>query len=915
MKRKLPLLVMSLLCFSITLNAQKGYWKQANVNAKSNTKLVGFDVSHYQLHELNIDALKQQLANAPMRNVARGKSNTIISLPTPYAEKSYQNFRVVEVKTLSDELAAQFPNIKTYLGFSTDGKGTRVRFSITPQGLQTMSSYTDKSNVFTVPLSRSTNQYITYTRNARMSSVKEFECLTTDELLDVELDDLGMDFLPKDANDQTLRTFRIAISTTGEYTNFWDDGNAANGDAVADALAQMVATLNRSNEVFEVDMAINFNLVSGTNIIYSDASSDPYTGSFNSQLQSTLTAQVGEANYDIGHLFHYGSNSGNAGCIGCVCENNQKGSGWSSHSFLDNDGGPYMNDFFDIDYVPHEIGHQMGANHTFSHNTEGTGVNAEPGSGTTIMGYAGITSSNVQEHSDPYFHYYSILQVLNNVAAFPNNCFVGTPITNNPPVANAGPNYTIPNGTAFILKGSATDADSGDTLTYTWEQIDNGRTTRNNFGPTKATGGIWRSRPPSTSPDRYMPIFSRVLNGQLTETTPNVSADNSTWETVSTIGRDLNFALTVRDRSESDGVGQFPQSDFDTMTVTVSGTAGPFQITSQTTENETLSSGSTETITWDVAGTTANGINTSNVNILLSTDGGQTFNTVLATNTPNDGTEDIVVPSIPAPYCRIMIEAVDNIFYAVNSASFSIDYVVASTCTQYDSGNLSLAIPDGAGSNTAGTPLVTTLNIPDSNVIGDVKINVDVTHSYINDLVVELQHPNGSTETTVWDRECGSQDDFDVIFEDGAGAIACASPTTGTFSPSSPLNVFSGLNSQGDWTLTLTDFWNADPGTLNDWYVEVCTTTETLLVDDVEMNTLAIYPNPNNGSFNVQFSNAIEATEIGVFDVRGRLIFNKTYNVSGDFNQNIDLGQVQSGVYLVKVNNGKNTVTKRFIVE
>ena len=330
-------------------------------------------------------------------------------------------------------------------------------------------------------------------------------------------------------------------------------------------------------------MAITFVLVDtaddpALDLIFSPSFPDPYGTNLNADLQTELTATVGAADYDIGHLLAFGGNNGNAGCIGCVCEGG-KGSGFSSHGFTDNDGGPYMSDFFDIDYVPHEIGHQMGGNHTWSFNTEGTGVNAEPGSGTTIMGYAGITGGDdVQDHSDPYFHYHSIDQILNNVNSGANQCAVTTAITNNPPVADAGPDYTIPNGTAFILKATATDADGGDVLTYTWEQIDNGQTTNGQFGPTH-TGPVWRSRPPSTSGDRYMPIYSRVVAGELTESNPVETVDNSSWETVSTIARTLNFGLTVRDRSEAGGVGQTPQTDFDTMIVTVEGGI-PFTVVS-----------------------------------------------------------------------------------------------------------------------------------------------------------------------------------------------------------------------------------------------------------------------------------------------------------------------------------------------
>ncbi len=342
-----------------------------------------------------------------------------------------------------------------------------------------------------------------------------------------------------------------------------------------DALAKLVSTLNRNNEVYEVDIAITFKLINGVqyngnDLIFDNAATDPYSGNLNVELQNALTSVVDEENYDIGHLFIGGRDSGDAGCGGCICEDGIKGSGYSSHTFTGDNGGPYMDDYFDIDYVPHEIGHQMGANHTYFYGIEATDVNSEPGSGSTIMGYAGITGPNdVQNHTDAYFHYHSINQILNNYnVTNVNSCAEISAIINNPPVANAGRDYSIPNGTAFILKGDAIDADSGDILTYTWEQLDSGGTTNMQFGPTHL-GPVWRSRPPSTSPDRYMPTYDRVLAGQLTEGNPVITADNSSWETVSIVARLLTFGLTVRDRSEKVGVGQTPQSSFDKITVDV----------------------------------------------------------------------------------------------------------------------------------------------------------------------------------------------------------------------------------------------------------------------------------------------------------------------------------------------------------
>ena len=647
---------------------QSFYWEKIkNTPTEKTSILKNFDKNKYQLFSLNLDNFKILLADVPSRKNIGSSPMVVINFPDK--KGNMERFQVSETSTLAPEIAIKYPNIKTYIGFSLDNPGGRIRFSVTPQGLKTMSTYPNKPALFTVPLNKGDESlYITYDRSMRIDSKKDFECLTENENVPIK----EIISFNRDANDQILRTLRIAISTTGEYTNFWDDGDDTNGDAQEDALAALVSTLNRTNEVFEVDMAITFQLVTGTEIIYPTSSTDPYTGSFNSQLQSTLTSEVGESNYDIGHLFNYGGNNGNAGCIGCVCVDGQKGSGFSSHSFTDNDGGPNMDDFFDIDYVPHEIGHQMGGNHTFSQSNEGTGVNYEPGSGTTIMGYAGITGANdVQDHSDPYFHYGTINQVLNNLDT--RTCWTSSEITNNPPVADAGDDYTIPQGTAFKLVGSATDSDEEDVLTYTWEQVDSGTTTSSNFGPTKTSGGVWRSRPPSSNPTRYMPVRSRVLSGELTEANPQETEDNTSWETVSTVGRALNFALTVRDRSETNGVGQFPQSDFDFMTVTVDGDSGPFAVTSQTT-NETWNVGESRTVTWDVAGTDTGSVNTSSVNIYLSTDGGLTFPFSAASNVANDGSHTFSVPPADgdSDQLRVMVEGNDNIFYAINSTNFSL---------------------------------------------------------------------------------------------------------------------------------------------------------------------------------------------------------------------------------------------------
>jgi len=663
------------LFISFSLNAQNSYWtlnddEETKVNKQSTKNNVDLDEEKYKIFTLNINAFKSELKKS-----ITSKSSPIISFPNQYGE--LETFSVAETQVLAPHVAAKFPNIKTYIGYGIDNPGSRIRFSVSPQGVQTMTSYVDKPVVFTVPQGKNTTSYISYDKSARKGYVKDFQCLTDD----LKSNDGGSSrgLMSRPPNDQLLRTFRLAVSTTGEYTARWDDGNNANGDAKADALAQVVSTVNRMNEVFELDMAINFQLVTGTEVIYNDAAIDPYTGDLNDEVQSALTANVGEANYDIGHLFHNANNNGNAGCIGCVCEDGSKGSGFSSHTFApDIDGNPYLTDYFDIDYVPHEVGHQMGGNHTYSYVSEGTGVNVEPGSGTTIMGYAGITGEDdVQNHSDPYFHYSSVEQILNNIMSSPNNCWTSTAIFNDPPVADAGIDYTIPAGTAFVLKGSGTTSGNS-TLKYIWEQIDDGVSTSDNFGPTKTDGAIFRSRPPTVESNRYMPVLSRVIGGQLTETNPRTTDFNTSWETVSTVTRVLNFALTVRD--ETKGKGQYPQTDSDLMKVFVTDTGAPFAITSQTTA-VTWTEAETKTVTWDVAGTDTGTINTPTVNILLSIDGGYTYPYTLASNVANDGSHDITVPTISTmsvSNARVMVEGNGNIFFAINSSDFTVQNATAS---------------------------------------------------------------------------------------------------------------------------------------------------------------------------------------------------------------------------------------------
>lgn len=601
-----------------------------------------------RLFELNVDQLRQTLLQAPKR--FSGSTGVTVSLPTP--EGGFERFRVTEFSNMEPELAVRFPEIKSYTGKSLDHAGATVYFSISPLGLQSMTINPDKSAVFIEPYTTDNSVYTVYRKSDKTATLTQWNCdIIADATKDIEASALR-----PNADDGNLRNYRLAMSVTGEYTAYF-------GGTKALALAAINNTMTRVNGVFETDLGIHMNLISNTDtVIYTSASTDPYSnastgagGAWNQELQTTLTNVIGSANYDIGHLFGATGGGGNAGCIGCVCKNPTtsvplgKGSGYTSPA----DGIP-QGDNFDIDYVAHEMGHQFGGNHTFSMSNEGTIAQCEPGSGSTIMGYAGITgSTDVQAHSDAYFHAVSIQQITNYVKT--TTCQTTTVTGNAIPTANAGADYTVPKGTPFLLTGSGTDANGG-TLTYCWEQMDKRTTTNSMPTATKTGGPNFRSYSPTTSPSRMFPRLETVKTG----------ATAWTWEAVPTVARTLNFRFTVRDNQ-----GALAANNSDDMIVTVNATAGPFTVSAPNTAVSYVG-GSSQTVTWAVAGTTANGVNCANVDILLSTDGGNTFPTVLLAATPNDGTQAVTIPNTPGTQNRIMVRGTNHIFFDMSNANFTI---------------------------------------------------------------------------------------------------------------------------------------------------------------------------------------------------------------------------------------------------
>jgi subtilisin-like proprotein convertase family protein len=866
-------------------------WKKATIENVQQSDLIRNETysDNQEFYTVNLTTLVDLLANAPEK--FSGKPGIVIEFPN--SNGAIEKFMIWENSNFAPELQSQFPNIRAYAGKGMEDKTATINFSIAPDGIQTVVFRADTGTEFIEPYTKDHSIYVFFDSQTRKSARLPFNCSTIDQRLNDDI--LSNDAVANRANNQLYKTMRLALSCTGEYGVYF-------GGTIAGALAGMNATMTRVNGVFEKDMALHLNIIANNDlIIYTNSGSDPYTNinSWNSQLQSTVTNIIGEANYDIGHLFGATGGGGNAGCIGCVCETG-KGSAYTAPS-----NGIPAGDTFDIDYVVHEMGHQLGATHTFSHNTEGSGTNVEPGSGSTIMGYAGITNYDVQNNSDDYFTYRSILQMQNNLSG--KTCPVSTPIANTPPVVSAGEDFTIPSGTAYSLRATATDAE-GDALTYCWEQNNSagsGASGANSVAsPTKTTGPNFRSFIPKSTGIRSMPDGPRVIAGTL----------STMWESVSTVARNLTFTVTVRDnnitgsQTNTDQVTVTSRAPYNAATAPTG--AGPFVVTSQNTTGIAWAQGSTQSVTWDVNNTTSLPGST-NVNIKLSIDGGLTYPYLLAADTPNDGNETFTVPDTPASQtCRVLVEPTDNIYYAVNSRSFLIGYQVVNACTTY-SLTTPFNVPDGVNSYT-----VRQINIPTSGIISDVNFTVNATHPNLQNLVMAIIRPGGTT-STYFNQQCTGSADMNVTFDAQGAVLTCASPTSGIYKPASlNIDTFNGFNQIGNWQFGFKDVVASNAGTINSIDLEVCTQTLELLANEsFAFQDFRLYPNPNNGNFTIQFnSNSSSKVKVDVYDIRGRKIYENEFHNSDFFNENIKLNNVLSGFYFVDITNGDKRVVKKINV-
>ncbi|OIP54592.1 MAG: hypothetical protein AUK34_15010 [Ignavibacteria bacterium CG2_30_36_16] len=640
--------------FNVNVSAQVELWTDISESSIIVTGEKLINPSVYRTVALNVDEMKALLDSAPLEFTREAINNPIVvSLPMP--DGAFQSFYCVESPVMHPDLALRYPEIKTYLGQGKEDRSKNVRLDFTPHGFHAM-ILSPEGNVFIDPHNKGDieNYIVYYTKDfQKQGAVRECELLIEESRLP-ELNYLN-EIKTFSTSGPELRTYRLALAATGEYTQF-------HGGTVALGLAAVVTTVNRVVGVYETEVAVRMILIANNDqLIFTNSGTDPYTNNNGStmlsQNQTTVDNIIGSANYDIGHVVSTGG--GGVAYLGVVCV-----SGWKARGVTGS--SQPIGDPFDIDYVAHEMGHQFSGNHSFNGTAgscSGGNRNAstayEPGSGTTIMAYAGICGAhNTQTHSDPYFHTVNFDEIVNYTNfGSGNGCAVITSTGNNAPSVNAlTGGFYIPKSTPFALTGSATDID-GDPLTYSWEEFDLGA----GGAPNSPSGNapIFRVFNPTSSPTRTFPKLSSLLNNS-----------SVIGEILPTYSRNLTFRLVARDNKAGAGGVSYASVAF-----AVDGNSGPFLVTSPNT-NVSWPANSSQEITWDISNTNAAPVNCSNVNILLSVDGGNTYPFTLASNTANDGIEAVLMPDNPSATARIKVEAADNVFFDISNVNFTIDQAV-----------------------------------------------------------------------------------------------------------------------------------------------------------------------------------------------------------------------------------------------
>ncbi|MCB9276379.1 MAG: T9SS type A sorting domain-containing protein [Lewinellaceae bacterium] len=696
--KSLSTLAFLLACSGIFAQSGPALWAdipKENLAAEGSRPVVPVS---FRALRLDTVSLAHILSQAPHeKDTPPSQSAAVLSVAMPGGQTTH--YRIVAYDMMEPALAARFPEERTFRGVEVGNARNTIHLDWGYNGFHAMARRPEGTLLIDPYAQGNHSAYISYYKHDYPTSGAPFFCQVE------EGEKWSGSPEQRVAGDCQLRSYRLAVATTAEYSNY-------HGGTAPLVQAAVVTAINRVNEVYFNDFGITLVLIGNNDLLYYfNAGTDPYTNNNGSvmlnQNQANIDNVIGSANYDIGHVFSTGGGGIAQLSVPCTGSKARGVTGLSAP----------IGDPFYIDYVAHEMGHQFGANHTQNNDCNRVlSTSMEPGSASTIMGYAGVCAPNIQSHSDDYFHAVSIQEISSFITAGAgNNCPTITNPPNSQPVVTAAGPFTIPHSTPFRLTASGSDADN-DPLTYCWEQWDPEVGAVMPPLSTNDQGPLFRSLLPSSSPTRYFPN----LTGLLANTSP-------TWEVLPSVGRDMEFRVTVRDNHSSGGC-----TDEQNVSVTVEGSAGPFLVTAPNT-NVLWLEGQQYLVSWNVANTTLPPVSCANVDILLSYDGGNSYPVALASGIANNGAAYVTIPSGTSSTARLMVACSDNIFFDLSNSNFRIsagsaDYSLGaqpariSTCPNTDAVyTINVGAFSGYSSlvnlSVSGAPAGTSVNLSSSAVV------------------------------------------------------------------------------------------------------------------------------------------------------------------------------------------------------
>ncbi|WP_299876625.1 immunoglobulin-like domain-containing protein [uncultured Cocleimonas sp.] len=622
------------------------------------------------LDEVELQNRLNQSKDLSLKNIKANESSnnsnvvaeTSVEIDLPLPDGSFVKVKAFNSPILSKELAEKYPEIKTWRVVGADDPSITGRIDFTSKGFHGMLVMSDGDTIYIDPdADKSGNVYSTLSKRDNADHFHtEFNCQVHDHhpvnsftKITESAQKLAQKILASSPA-LDLKTYRFAAAGTAEYT-------ASQGGTPASAYASMVTTVNRVNQIYQNDLGIRLELVSGEQMLYTEAATDPYTNNNASSLvdenMANMTSTMGLSNFDLGHVFAQGSLGGLA-YIGVAClDSANTSNGITSGIKAGGATGTIdpQGEIFSIEYVAHEVGHQLGASHTFNSTQNGCGggnrtgeTAVEPGSGSTVMSYSGLCGSDdIQYNSEAYFHFASISQINEYTRSdLGSTCGTNTSTGNQNPTANAGSDINIPANTPFLLDGSSTGGSS-----YTWDQTDTGSASPVDVD--MGNNAIIRSLLPGSEQDRFIPNLNDLF------------ADTSTvGEKLPQTTRELNFTYVVRDGNG--GIGT------DDKKINVTDTHSTFSVVSQSS-SETLSTGQSISVLWNTASTNVAPVNCAKVDIQLIRSNG--VKNMLLADTDNDGNQQLTIPgSTPTMSgARMMVSCSDNSFFNISKGNISIE--------------------------------------------------------------------------------------------------------------------------------------------------------------------------------------------------------------------------------------------------